>query len=90
MNSFLKRFAAHANISKKSFAMRNPSIPHPGNVQTHVSTRSLTTPQFTLLILRAAPTPIIEVVFVCVVLTGIPVSEEKSRQSVAERSAAKP
>ena len=67
-----------------------PNNPHPGNVNTHVKTSSLTIFQFTLLILLAAPTPMMAVVFVCVVLTGIPVSEENSRQRVAAKSAEKP
>ena len=86
-DSFLRHYA---NIIKNSFAIIYPSTPHPGKVKTHVSTRSLTILQFTFLILRAAPTPIIAVVFVCVVLTGIPVRDDKSRQSVADKSAAKP
>ena len=64
--------------------------PHPGNVSAHVSPISFTTPQFTLDSRRAAPTPIMAVVLVCVVETGMPVSEESSRQAAPAMSAAKP
>ena len=70
--------------------MQNPKRPHPGKVNTQVSTNSFTTLQFTFRILRAAPTPIIDVVFVWVVLTGIPVTEDNSKHNVAEKSAANP
>ena len=46
-----------------------------------MSTISRTTPQFTLESLLAAPTPMMAVVFVCVVETGMPVSEESRRQA---------
>ena len=50
--------------------------PQPGNVNTHVSIMSLTTEKFIALSLLEAPTPIIALVFVCVVDTGMPVREE--------------
>ena len=74
----------------KSLAMIKPSRPQPGKVSTQASAISPTILQFTAESLRDAPTPMIAVVFVCVVLTGMPVSEEKSRQSDAPASAAKP
>ena len=54
----------YENIIKKSFAIPYPNKPQPGKVNTQVSTRSFTTVQLTLLILRAAPTPILAVVLV--------------------------
>ena len=61
-------------------AIRKPINPQPGKVRIHVNPISLTIPQLTLDSLRAAPTPMIAVVFVCVVETGIPVREERSRK----------
>ena len=81
---------AEEGTIRKTFAIIKPKSPQPGKVHTQVSTSSFTTPQFTLLILRAAPTPMIAVVFVCVVLTGMPVREDRSRHRVADKSAAKP
>ena len=64
--------------------------PHPGNVSIHVNAMSFTTPQLTLDSLRAAPTPMMAVVFVWVVDTGMPVSDERSRHPAPAISAAKP
>ena len=65
-------------------------IPHPGKVNIQARTISFTVPQFTEESLFEAPTPMIAMVFVCVVLTGIPVTEEISREIEAAISAAKP
>ena len=65
-------------------------MPQPGKVRIQVRTISRATPQFTYVIRFAAPTPIIAVVFVCVVLTGTPVSDENSRQAEAAMSAENP
>lgn len=62
----------------------------PGNVRIHANTISLTTFQFILDNLFAAPTPIIAVVLVWVVLIGIPVRVENKRQIAAAVSAEKP
>jgi hypothetical protein len=72
------------------FAVIKLISPHPGNVKIQVSTISLTTPKLIAEILFTAPTPIIAVVFVCVVETGTPVRLESNRQSEAARSAEKP
>ena len=68
----------------------NPTRPHPGKVSTHASAISFTTLQFTAEILFAAPTPMIDVVLVCVVETGMPVVEARKRQIAAAISDAKP
>ena len=73
-----------------SLAITKPSKPQPGKVSTQASAISPTIFQFTAESLREAPTPMMAVVFVYVVLTGMPVSEESSRQSDAPASAAKP
>ena len=64
--------------------------PHPGNVKTHARAISETIFQLTDDSLFDAPTPIIAVVFVCVVLVGMPVSEEKSKQLAAPKQEANP
>ena len=73
-----------------SFAKRYPIRPQPGKVNTHAKTISLTTEKFIADNLLVAPTPIIAVVFVCVVLTGIPKTEESKRHEAAAMSAEKP
>lgn len=70
--------------------MKNARIPHPGNVKTHVSTISFTIFQFTADARFEKPTPIMEEVFVWVVLTGIPVKDAVSKHRAAPVSAAKP
>ena len=64
--------------------------PHPGNVRIQADTISRTTPQLTDDRRFAAPTPMIAVVFVWVVLTGIPNVEETKRQVTAAKSAENP
>ena len=83
-------FKYYPKIIKNIFAIINPTMPHPGKVHIQVKIKSFTTDQLTFFNLFAAPTPIIDVVFVWVVLTGMPVREEISRQVVAEKSAANP
>ena len=73
-----------------SLVIRKPISPQPGKVRIQVSTISLATPQFTERTRFAAPTPMIAVVFACVVETGIPVMEQTKSPAVAEISAAKP
>ena len=73
-----------------NLAVTYPNTPQPGNVNIHAMVISLTIFQLTADSLFDAPTPMIAVVFVCVVLTGIPVREESSRQPAAPRSAEKP
>ena len=58
--------------------------------RTQVNTISFTTPQLTEESRLAAPTPMIAVVLVWVVLTGIPDTEDTNRQAAAPRSAEKP
>ena len=76
--------------NSNSLTIQKLIIAHPGKVRTHVSTISFTTPRLIAESLFVAPTPMIAVVFVCVVLTGIPRTEERSRQDAAARSAEKP
>ena len=65
-------------------------MPHPGKESTHARTMLPALPHFTLLKRFDAPTPIIAVVLVCVVDTGIPVPFAKPIQKIAERQAANP
>ena len=58
----------------KSFAIKYPIIPQPGKVSTQVSSISFTVPQLTEESRLEAPTPMMAVVFVWVVLTGTPVT----------------
>ena len=76
--------------STNSFAIKKPINPQPGKVNTQVKSTSFTTPQLRLRIRRAAPTPMIAVVFVLVVDTGRPVREAISRHPAPAKSAAKP
>ena len=71
-------------------AIKKPIKPHPGKVKTQASTISFTTPQFTLETLFAAPTPMIAVVFIWVVLTGYPRSVTVSKLMTAAKSEEKP
>ena len=80
----------YQKIAKKSLAIRKLIRPQPGNVKTHVSIISLTTEKFIALRRREAPTPMIALVFVCVVETGMPKIDERSRQREAARSALNP
>ena len=73
-----------------SQAIRKPMTPQPGKVSTQVSTISLTTDQLTEESRLAAPTPMMAVVLVWVVLTGKLAREEINRQPAAARSAEKP
>ena len=68
-----------------AFATRKLIRPQPGNVNTHVSTMSRTTPKLMALMRLTAPTPMMALVLVCVVETGIPNTLESSRQNAAER-----
>ena len=70
--------------------LHSRSNPQPGNVSIHAYTISLTTDQLTLESLLDAPTPIIAVVFVCVVLTGIPNVDEINKHIAPAISAAAP
>ena len=63
--------------------------PQPGNVKIHVSIISFTTPKLIADSLFTAPTPMIALVFVCVVDTGIPNTLERSRHTAPARSAEK-
>jgi hypothetical protein len=74
----------------KISAIRYPTKPQPGNVRTQAQTISLTVIQFTEDSRLAAPTPMMAVVFVCVVLTGKPQIDESKRQAAAPTSALKP
>ena len=74
----------------KSFAIRKLIKPQPGNVNIQVSIISLTTEKLIALSRLDAPTPIIALVFVCVVDTGMPNTDEKRRHSEAAASALKP
>lgn len=65
-------------------------MPHPGNVSTQAMTMSFTMRQSTLESRFAAPAPMIAVVLVCVVETGIPKIELMRSVIAAERSAEKP
>ena len=67
-----------------------PMAPHPGKVKIHADTILLTTPQLTEESLLAAPTPMMDVVFVCVVLTGRPNIEAVNRHKTAAKSAENP
>ena len=73
-----------------SFAIMKLISPQPGKVKIQVSTMSFTTPKLTEDRRLAAPTPMMALVLVWVVETGIPERLEYSRQSAAERSAEKP
>ena len=64
--------------------------PQPGNVMIQVMTISLTTPKLMAESRFTAPTPMMAVVLVWVVLTGIPNREKPSRQAAPAISAEKP
>ena len=83
------RVLLYENI-KNRWANANPSRPHPGNVSTHVFTISIAIPHFTALFRFAAPTPMMAVVFVCVVETGKPAKVESIRQKNVATLAANP
>lgn len=61
-----------------------------GMVRSHAQTMFLVTPHRTALARLADPTPIIDPVMVCVVLTGIPAREQPMMVPAADVSAAKP
>ena len=65
-------------------------MPQPGNVSTHVFTMSMAMLHLTAFLFLAAPTPMMAVVFVCVVETGRPPNVEMSRQTTAAKLAEKP
>lgn len=65
-------------------------MPQPGNVRTHASTILPALPHFTLLKRFEAPTPMMAVVLVWVVDTGIPVPLAKPIQNMADKQAANP
>ena len=71
-------------------AIKKPIRPQPGKVRTQVITMSLTTDHLTEERRLAAPTPMMAVVLVWVVLTGRAVREASSKQPAAAASAAKP
>ena len=71
------------------YAIIYPTAPQQ-NVKTQAANISLTIPQFTEESLLAAPTPMIAVVFVWVVLTGIPKTDEAKRQTAPAASAENP
>jgi len=73
-----------------NFAIKKPINPHPGKVSTQVSTMSRTIFQRIDDTRFAAPTPMIAVVFMCVVLTGIPNQDEHNNPMVAAISEANP
>ena len=64
-----------------SFAIRKLMSPQPGNVKIHVRTMSLTTEKFIAESLLAAPTPMIALVLVCVVDTGMPNTDDRTRMT---------
>ena len=66
----------------KIFVITKLISPQPGKVNTHVSIMSLTTEKLIALSLLEAPTPIIAVVFVCVVDTGMPNTDDRRRQRI--------
>ena len=70
--------------------MINPTRPHPGKVSTQANSISPTVDQLTEENRLAAPTPIIAVVLVWVVLTGSPKTDEIIKQTAAAKSALKP
>ena len=74
----------------KSFVIRKPIRPQPGKVRSQVMPISLTTLKLMAERRLTAPTPMMAVVLACVVDTGIPNSELKSRDTEAARSAEKP
>ena len=61
-----------------------------GEREHQVSIMSRTTTKLMAERRRTAPTPMMALVLVCVVETGMPVTEESSRQPAAARSAEKP
>ena len=65
-------------------------MPQPGNVNTQVSIMSLTTPKLMADRRLTAPTPMMALVLVCVVDTGMPSTVISSRHSALDRSAEKP
>lgn len=73
-----------------SIASAHPMMPHSGNVQIHVRTMLPAMSHLTARRRFAAPTPMMAVVFVCVVETGMPVSDANSRHSPAASEAANP
>ena len=73
-----------------NFVIKKPMIPQPGKVSIHVRTISLTTPKSIADKRLTAPTPIIAVVLVCVVETGMPHTELMIKHSEAAISAEKP
>ena len=72
------------------FAIQKLINPQPGNVKIQVSIISFTTEKLIAESLFTAPTPIIALVFVCVVETGTPIRLEYSRQIAPARSAENP
>ena len=73
-----------------NFAIRKLIRPHPGKVKIQVSIISFTTPKLMAEILFTAPTPMIALVLVWVVDTGIPKRLESRRQKAADKSAENP
>lgn len=65
-------------------------MPQPGKVSTHAKTISFTVPQLTDESLLDAPTPMMAVVLVWVVLTGIPLTDDTNNTAEAAISAEKP
>ena len=77
-------------IAVNILAMTKLMSPHPGKVNTQVSIMSFTTPKLMAESRFTAPTPMMALVLVWVVDTGIPNRLESSRQAAAARSAANP
>lgn len=73
-----------------SFAIKKLINPHPGKVNIQVRTISRTTEKLIAESLLAAPTPMIALVLVWVVETGIPKTDEMRRHTEAEISALNP
>ena len=69
-----------------SFAMAKLMSPQPGKVNIQVSIMSETTPKLMAERRLTDPTPMIALVLVCVVETGMPKRLESKRQPAAARS----
>ena len=73
-----------------SLVIKKPTSPHPGKVNSQVSTISFTTPKLIAETRFTAPTPMIEVVFAWVVETGRLNIEQNKSEIAAAISAEKP
>src|SRR5699024_1276907 len=77
-------------ICMNTLAMTKLMRPHPGKVKNQVSIIALTAPELMADRRLTAPTPMMALVLVWVVDTGMPSRLEYSRQSAPARSAQKP